>query len=163
MAKKVKNKPKKKKLGTWIKDNMFVIFGNFFIWVVPLILLVILAFESRTNQVSFKLWGSVVGVILVVVYFLKLRSYVRKKCERELTEQNRIPVYLRLVQLLVAIISFGAIILVASAMKEMYQEIITFLWVSLIAVCIGYVFLTIDSYRRKPQYLNRVSERDCDK
>lgn len=149
--------------GAWIKKNIFLIFGNFFIWICPLILLVIMACESRSTTISFRLWGSVVGLIMIIVYFVKLRSYVRKKCERELNEQNRVPVYLRFIQMLVAIISFGAIILVASVMREMYNEITIFLFSSLILVCIGYVFLMIDSYHRKPQYINRVSERDCDK
>lgn len=147
----------------WLKGNAYLIVGYFFIWVVPLILLVILACESKENTIAFKLWGSVLGVIIIVVYFLKLRSFVRKKCERELNEQNRIPLWLRAIQGLITIISFVAIILVFDCAKQMFSEIMTFFISTCVSVAIGYIWLCVDSYKRKPQYINRVSQRDCDK
>ena len=147
----------------WLTDNLYLIIGYFFIWVVPLILLVILATESKSTNIAFKLWGSVIGVIIIVVYFLKLRAFVRKKCERELIEQNRVPVWLRLIQLGVTTLSFVAIILVFSCFEKMAKEIINFFICTSVSVAMGYIFLIVDSYKRKPQYINRVDKRDCDK
>ena len=153
----------KEKFKKWLSKNAYMLVGYFFIWIVPLILLVILAAESKSSVVAFKLWGSLVGVVIVIVYFVKLRAFIRKKCERELTEQNRVPVWLRLIQGVITVISFVAIILIFTCFGEMAKEIITFLIATCVSVGIGYVWLCIDSYHRKPQYLNRVSERDCDK
>lgn len=146
----------------WLKDNIYLVIGYFFIWVVPLILLVILACESKSTNIAFKLWGSVIGVTIIVVYFVKLRAFIRKKCERELIEQNRVPVWLRIIQGVVTTISFVAIILVFSCFEKMSKEIMTYFICVCVAVAIGYIFLCLDSYHRKPQYINRVSKRDCD-
>lgn len=146
----------------WLKDNIYLVIGYFFIWVVPLILLVILACESKSTNIAFKLWGSVIGVTIIVVYFVKLRAFIRKKCERELIEQNRVPVWLRIIQGVVTTISFVAIILVFSCFEKMSKEIMTYFICVSVAVAIGYIFLCLDSYHRKPQYINRVSKRDCD-
>lgn len=147
----------------WLKENIYLGIGYFFIWLVPLILLVVLATESKSTVIAWKLWGSVVGVVIIIVYFLKLRAFIRKKCERELTEQNRIPIPLRLIQGLITIISFVALILMFSCFEKMMNEINTFFIWTCVSVALGYVFLCVDSYKRKPQYINRVSTRDCDK
>lgn len=153
----------KEKFKKWLSKNAYLIVGYFFIWFVPLILLIILAAESKSQVVAFKLWGTLVGVAIVVIYFVKLRSFIRSKCERELTEQNRVPVWLRAIQGFITILSFVAIILVFSCFEEMAKEITTFLIATCISVGVGYIWLCIDSVHRKPQYLNRVSQRDCDK
>lgn len=152
----------KKGFKKWLSKNIYMVVGYFFIWIVPLILLVILASESKSATTGFKLWGSVVGVVIVVVYFVRLRAFIRKKCERELTEQNRVPVWLRLIQGVITVISFVAIILVFTCFGTMAKEITTFFVATAISVGVGYIFLCIDSYKRKPQYINRVSQRDCD-
>lgn len=152
----------KEKIKKWLSTNAYMPMGYVFIWVLPLILLVILAAESKTNVIAFKLWGSIVGVVIVVVYFVKLRAFIRSKCERELHEQNRVPVWLRAIQGVITILSFVAIILVFSCFDEMAKEITTFLIATCISVGVGYIWLCVDSYHRKPQYINRVSKRDCD-
>lgn len=152
----------KEKLKKWLSANSYLMVGYFFIWIVPVILLIILAAESKDNVVAFKLWGSLVGIVIVVVYFIKLRAFIRRKCERELTEQNRVPVWLRAIQGVVTILSFVAIILIFSCFETMAKEITTFLIATCVSVGFGYLWLCIDSYHRKPQYINRVSKRDCD-
>lgn len=151
------------KFKKWFSKNAYMVFGYFFIWLVPLILLVILASESKSTVIAWKLWGTIVGVVIIIIYFVKLRAFIRKKCERELTEQNRVPVWLRAIQGLITIISFIAIILIFSCFEKMAKEITTFLISTCVSVGIGYIWLCIDSYHRKPQYINRVSVRDCDK
>ena len=152
----------KEKFKKWLSKNAYMLIGYFFIWIVPLILLIILAAESKSQVVAFKLWGSLVGIVIVVVYFIKLRAFIRKKCERELTEQNRVPVWLRAIQGVITILSFVAIILIFTCFEEMAKEITTFLIATCVSVGIGYLWLCVDSYHRKPQYINRVSKRDCD-
>lgn len=152
----------KEKFKKWLSKNAYMLIGYFFIWIVPLILLIILAAESKSQVVAFKLWGSLVGIVIVVVYFIKLRAFIRKKCERELTEQNRVPVWLRAIQGVITILSFVAIVLIFTCFEEMAKEITTFLIATCVSVGIGYLWLCVDSYHRKPQYINRVSKRDCD-
>lgn len=136
--------------------------GYFFIWFAPLILLVIMGINENKMRYSFELWGGIVGIIIVIIYFLKLRAFIRKKVERELTEQNRVPVYLRFIQMFVSLIGFVSALLVIKVVSDSLDQLYIFLGTTIAFIVIGYIFLIIDSYRRKPAYLNRVKVRDSD-
>lgn len=152
----------KKRFTKWFNQNIYLMVGYFFIWVAPLILLVIMGITENEMRYSFELWGGIVGIIIVIVYFLKLRSFIRKKVERELTEQNRVPVYLRFIQMFVSLIGFVSALLVIKVVSDSLEQLYIFLGTTIALIIIGYIFLMIDSYHRKPAYLNRVKVRDSD-
>lgn len=137
--------------------------GYFFIWVAPLILLIIMGItKEEVDGWTFALWGGIVGIIILIVYFVKLRAFIRKKCERELTEQNRIPIYLRLIQMFVSLIGFVSALFIIKVVSNSINQLFIFLGTTIAFIIVGYIFLIIDSYRRKPAYLNRVKVRDSD-
>jgi putative Ca2+/H+ antiporter (TMEM165/GDT1 family) len=152
----------KKRFTKWINQNIYLMVGYFFIWLAPLILLVIMGINENEMRYSFELWGGIVGIIIVIIYFLKLRAFIRKKVERELTEQNRVPVYLRFIQMFVSLIGFVSALLVIKVVSDSLDQLYIFLGTTIAFIVIGYIFLIIDSYRRKPAYLNRVKVRDSD-
>ena len=152
----------KKRFTKWLNKNIYLMVGYFFIWLAPLILLVIMGINENEMRYSFELWGGIVGIIIVIIYFLKLRAFIRKKVERELTEQNRVPVYLRFIQMFVSLIGFVSALLVIKVVSDSLDQLYIFLGTTIAFIVIGYIFLIIDSYRRKPAYLNRVKVRDSD-
>jgi putative Ca2+/H+ antiporter (TMEM165/GDT1 family) len=152
----------KKRFTKWLNQNIYLMVGYFFIWLAPLILLVIMGINENEMRYSFELWGGIVGIIIVIIYFLKLRAFIRKKVERELTEQNRVPVYLRFIQMFVSLIGFVSALLVIKVVSDSLDQLYIFLGTTIAFIVIGYIFLIIDSYHRKPAYLNRVKVRDSD-
>jgi len=152
----------KKRFTKWLTQNIYLMVGYFFIWIAPLILLVIMGINENEMRYSFELWGGIVGIIIVIIYFLKLRAFIRKKVERELTEQNRVPVYLRFIQMFVSLIGFVSALLVIKVVSDSLEQLYIFLGTTIAFIVIGYIFLIIDSYRRKPAYINRVKVRDSD-
>jgi len=152
----------KKRFTKWLNQNIYLMVGYFFIWIAPLILLVIMGINENEMRYSFELWGGIVGIIIVIIYFVKLRAFIRKKCERELTEQNRIPIYLRIIQMFVSLIGFVSALLVIKVVSDSLDQLFIFLGTTIAFIVIGYIFLIIDSYHRKPAYINRVKVRDSD-
>ena len=152
----------KKRFTKWLNQNIYLMVGYFFIWIAPLILLVIMGINENEMRYSFELWGGIVGIIIVIIYFVKLRAFIRKKCERELTEQNRIPIYLRIIQMFVSLIGFVSALLVIKVVSDSLDQLFIFLGTTIAFIVLGYIFLMIDSYHRKPAYINRVKVRDSD-
>lgn len=147
-----------KKLLQWIQKNTYLALGYFFIWIVPLILLVFLAFESKTSSISIKLWGIVVLAFLVVIYFVALKRKIRDRVNFEKHEQLKVPVWLRLCQLLIVGVGFAICFIIVDVSKNMYIEIETYLVCCSVAVALGYIFLIVDSKKRKAQKIVRQTE-----
>lgn len=152
----------KKRFTKWLNQNIYLMVGYFFIWFAPLILLVIMGITENEMRYSFELWGGIVGVVILIVYFVKLRAFIRKKVERELTEQNRVPIYLRLIQMFVSLIGFVSALFIIKVVSGSLDELYIFLGTTIAFIIVGYIFLMIDSYHRKPAYINRVKVRDSD-
>lgn len=139
----------------WLKDNKYVTIGEFFIWIVPLVLLVLLAFESKSKTISLKLWGDVILIFIAIIYFVGLRRVIHRKIDFEKHEQLRVPVWLRLIQGFVTMLCFVAVILMIDTIQDMFKEIMTYVICSMVSVFIGYIFLIIDSKYRKPKKIIR--------
>lgn len=152
------------KLKSWTVKNKWLLVGYFFIWIMPLILLIICATtHSSGKTIKFTLWGSVICVFIIIIYYFRLRIWLRKKAERELNEQNRIPTWIRFSQMLITIVAFMAIIFALDSIKEDLDKMLIYFISSMVSVIIGYVCLMIDSHNREPEYLNRVKRKDSEK
>lgn len=152
------------KLKSWTVKNKWLLVGYFFIWIMPLILLIICATtHSSGKSIKFTLWGSVICFFIIIIYYFRLRIWLRKKAERELNEQNRIPVWIRFSQMLITIVAFMAIIFALDSIKEDLDKMLIYFISSMVSVIIGYVCLMIDSHNREPEYLNRVKRKDSEK
>ena len=152
------------KLKSWTVKNKWLLVGYFFIWIMPLILLIICATtHSSGKSIKFTLWGSVICFFIIIIYYFRLRIWLRKKAERELNEQNRIPVWIRFSQMLITIVAFMAIIFALDSIKEDLDKMLIYFISSMVSVIIGYCCLMIDSHNREPEYLNRVKRKDSEK
>lgn len=149
---------------SWVSKNKFLLLGYFFIWIMPFILLLVCATtHSSGKSIKFTLWGSVVCFLIIIIYYFRLRKYLSKRAERELHEQNRIPIWIRFSQMIITIIAFMAIIFALESIKEDIDKMLIYFISSMVAVIIGYLFLMLDSHYRQPEYINRVSRKDSDK
>lgn len=147
----------------WIIKNKWLLLGYFFIWIMPFILLIICAAtHSSGSSIKLTLWGSVVCFFLILIYYFRLRIWLHKRAERELHEQNRIPVWIRFSQMLVVLVAFLAIIFALESIKEDIDKMLIYFISSMLSVIIGYVFLMIDSHYREPEYINRVKKKDSE-
>lgn len=141
-----------------LKENIYLLIGEFFIWIIPLVILIFTATESKTNKVAFKLWGGVALCVVAVIYFVALRRKINAKIEREKIENCKVPAWLRVIQGISTMCIMVALILVVDTAKSMYEEIMTFLILTAVSVFVGYLFLICDSKSRKKRSLVRKEE-----
>lgn len=145
----------KTKVYQFLKKNKYLFISFIFTYIIPFVLLVILATQSKSTEISLKLWGCVVGVIMLIVYFAKFNKWISNKVEFEKHEQLKVPVWLRTLQLLVSFLAFLIIYLILSTMQKMFDEVILFVICSGISVMIGKVFLIVDSKNRVAHKISR--------
>ena len=143
------------KFKSFIKNNYLLVLSFFFMYIAPLIMLVILACEGKTSQIKMELWGSVIGFILIIVYLAKFKKWVHDKKEFEKHEQLKVPVWIRLIQLFITMVGFAVAFLVLATVKEMFDEILVFAICSAISVFISHLFLIADSKKRVAHKITR--------
>jgi len=138
-----------------IKNNYLLVLSFFFMYVAPLIMLVILACEGKTEKIKMELWGAVLGAILIVVYLGRFKKWVHDKKEFEKHEQLKVPVWLRLISLLITLIGFTVLFLILSTIKDMFDEIIIYSIACCVSVVIANLFLIADSKKRVAHKISR--------
>lgn len=143
------------KFKKFMKENCLLVFSFFFMYIVPLIMLMILACEGKSASISLKLWGSVVGFLMIIIYIARFKKWVNDRKQFEKQEQLKIPVWLRVVQLLVSLIGFVVALVVLSTIRDMFNEIVIFTICAMISVLISHIFLIIDSKKRKAHKIYR--------
>ena len=143
------------KFKQFIKDNYLLVLSFFFMYIAPLIMLIILACEGKTTTMKLELWGAVLGAILIVVYLGRFKKWVHDKKEFEKHEQLKVPVWLRCLSLFVTMIGFAVIFLILSTIKDMLEEIIIFAIASCVSVVVANLFLITDSKKRTSHKITR--------
>ena len=136
------------KFKAFMKANYLLVLSFFFMYILPLILLMVLACEGKSASISLKLWGSVVGVVLIIAYIIRFKKFVHDRKQFEKTEQLRIPVWLRVLSMLISMVGFAAVILFLSTVKDMFNEIIIFVCCAMASVFVSHILLIIDSKKR---------------
>ena len=136
------------KFKSFIKQNYLLVLSFFFMYIAPLVMLVILACQGKSAGISMRLWGSVVGFVMIIVYIARFKSWIRDRKQFEKTEQLKIPVWLRIIQLCVAMVGFTVAFLVLSTVREMFDQIIVFTICTCVSVFVAYLFLIADSKKR---------------
>ena len=143
------------KFKKFIKENILIILSFFFMYITPLIMLVILACEGKTSKISLELWGSVVGFLLIIIYIAKFKKWVNEKKQFEKQEQLKVPVWLRIVQLIITMVGFTVLFLVLATIQDMFEEILVFSIASCVSVFIANIFLIVDSKNKKAHKIKR--------
>ena len=145
----------KQKVKRFFKDNYLLILSFFFMYISPLIMLMILACQGKSSGISMRLWGSVVGFLMIIVYIARFKKWVNDKKNFEKHEQLKVPVYIRLIQLFVSMIGFLVVFLVLSTVKEMFDQILVFAICCCVSVFISHLFLIGDSKKRVAHKVKR--------
>ena len=143
------------KFKKFIKDNYFLVLSFIFMYIAPLVMLMILACLGKSTTISMKLWGTVVGGIMIIVYIGRFKKWVHDRKQFEKQEQLKIPVWLRVIQLLVSMLGFAIVLLFLSTVNEMFNEIILFVICACVSVFISHLFLIIDSKKRVAHKITR--------
>jgi len=143
------------KFKQFIKDNYLLVLSFFFMYVAPLIMLCILACEGKSASISMRLWGCVIGFVMIVIYLAKFKKWVHDKKEFEKHEQLKVPVWLRLLQCFISMLGFTIVFLVLSTIDKMFDEIIVFAIASCVSVFVGHLFLIVDSKKRVAHKIKR--------
>ena len=143
------------KILKFIKDNKYLILAFVFMYIAPLVMLMILACESKSADISIKLWGSVVGFIMIIVYMARIKKWVHDKKQEEKIEQLKVPVYLRLLQMFFTAIGFTCLFLILATIRDMFNEIIVFSVCSCVSVMLANLFLIEDSKKRVAHKIKR--------
>lgn len=143
------------KVKNFIKNNKYLILAFFFQYIAPLILLIILAGQSKSTSIALKLWGSIVGVILIIIYFAKGKKWVSEKKTQEKIDSLKVPVWIRVIQMLVSVLAFVVIFLIISTTNKMFNEVLLFVGVAGASVVIGHIFLIVDSKNRVAHKITR--------
>ena len=118
-------------------------------------MLIILACEGKSADISIKLWGSVVGFIMIIVYMARIKKWVHDKKQEEKIEQLKVPVYLRLLQMFFTAIGFTCLFLILATIRDMFNEIIVFSVCSCVSVMLANLFLIADSKKRVAHKIKR--------
>lgn len=145
----------KKNVKKAFKENYLLLISFFFMYIAPLVMLMILACQGKSSSISLKLWGSVVGFIMIIIYIAKFKKWVNDKKNFEKHEQLKVPVWLRIIQLCVSMIGFTVAFLVLSTVKEMFEEILVFTICVCVSVFVAHLFLVTDSKKRKAHKIYR--------
>ena len=146
---------KEMKIKQFIKDNKYLILAFFFQYIAPLILLVILAGQSKSAGVALKLWGAIVGVILLIIYIARGKKWISEKKTQEKIDTLKVPVYIRVIQLCVSLVGILVIFLIVSTANKMFNELLLFIGVSGFSILVGHLFLIVDSKNRIAHKITR--------
>lgn len=145
----------KEKTKNFLSNNKYLLISFFFMYIVPLVLLVVLAGQSKSKVVGLKLWGSIVGFIIIIIYFAKFRKWIDNKKQLEKVEQLRVPVYIRVIQMFISLLCFVVVYLLVSTTDKMFEEVLVFILCCCLSVMLGHLFLIKDSRKRVPHKLTR--------
>lgn len=141
----------------WLKKNIFSLIGNFFIWIVPLIMALIMSFggTQEKTSLSFKIsvWGIVVVVIYLLVYYKKLRKVVDRQKTVQIAKLGYVKFWVRLVEwvsyLLPYVIALVLIVALKNNYESLYNDLLTFIVLTMISSTIGYSLLVLDIKGKK--------------
>ena len=146
----------------WLKKNITYCCGLFFVWVVPIILLVIMALSGSSNGIKLKTWAIIVMVVALFIYHAKLKSTISKTKERYLIKQDYVPMWIYFINWVSFIIPFVIFYLVVDNIKASVNSTINefqvFTILCAISVSIGYIVLIEDSKSKKALATNKEKE-----
>lgn len=134
-----------------IKKNLLWLIAQFFIFIVPIILLIVLAIDSNGSGHEMKLWGVIILVVITIVYYFIGRKELNKKKEKDYDKKGYVPVWVRVFGLIVVMLPFVAIILMLQCFQDMTTQILTYIGCTMGSVGLGYILLIVDSAKRQKE------------
>jgi len=140
----------------WLKNNIVGIIGNIFIWIVPLVMVIIMSFggTKQETSLSFKieLYGIVIGIIYLLVYVKKLKKVLERHKTIQLANLGYVKIWVRLIEwlsyLLPYVIALVLIIALKGVYERIYEDLVLFITITMISATMGYFILGIDTKRK---------------
>ena len=137
----------------WLKDNALILVGNIFIWVLPLILCLIMSFggTKEPTPLSFKLslWGIVVILAYLVVYYKKLKKLLERHKTIQITKLGYTKIWVRVIELIAYLLPYVCALFLIVGLKgvyeRVYEDLVTFIVLTMISATIGYCILMVDT------------------
>lgn len=127
----------------YLKEHAWAIVGHAFIWVVPLITLLILTYNKVESIKYLNIVGVVGCVIFMIVYYKKLKKIIRDKFLEKRIKNEPVWLY-RIFQWVNFMLAFAIFFLLYDFIGEYINEIKNFLLIFMIEGTFGYVCLVID-------------------
>ena len=127
----------------YLKEHAWAIVGHAFIWVVPLITLLILTYNKVESIKYLNIVGVVGCVIFMIVYYKKLKGIIRDKFLEKRIKNEPVWLY-RIFQWVNFMLAFVIFFLLYDFIGEYINEIKNFLLICMIEGTFGYVCLVID-------------------
>lgn len=133
----------------WLKKNKFYAIGQFFIWIVPLVMLIVMAVDTKTVRTKIELWLIVAFIIYFLLYIVKIKGELGKAMERQLIRDGYTHWWIWLIKFVSIMIPFACVFLLTNKIREcannQSHEIELFVGITMVSVAIGYLFLIKDS------------------
>lgn len=143
-----------------MKKHIYYLAGLFFIWVVPIICLIVMACTGATSGIKLKTWITVALVIMIFIYYFRGKQEIGKIKDRQLLKQDYVAWYIRVIEWLMVMIPFVCGLLLVENVKANINEAITFLIICMCSVSLGYIFLCVDSKQKEKVKLNNDINKD---
>lgn len=135
-----------------MKKNVYYLCGLFLIWVVPVICLIVMAFNGKTDGIKIKTWVCVFMVLMVAIYYIRGKKEVNKIKDRQLLKKDYVAWYIRLLEWFMVMMPFVCLLLLVENIKTNINEAITFIIICMCSVSLGYVMLCLDSKSKEKLY-----------
>lgn len=147
-----------------IKENALWLVGMFFIYIVPVIMLVVEAIAGSENKQKPSLWVIVALIIVSVAYYVGGRKLLRKKKEKDYDKVGYVYTWIRVLDLLVFILPFTALFIavdvIRNASNDTFNEILVFLGATIGSIVVGYLFLIADSRNKEKKALENKDKKE---
>lgn len=138
---------------TWLKKHIVSIIGNIFIWVVPLVMVLIMSFGGTNTITTTKFKVGLLGIVVAIIYLLVYAKKLKKALERQKTIQlaniGRVKMWIRIIEWLSYLLPYGIALVLIVALKgvyeQIYNELVLFIVLTMISASIGYLILCIDT------------------
>ena len=136
-----------------LKSHKFKLLGIITIWVIPLVLLFHEGYIGKTTKYSFRLWSIPIFIIIILLYWFKLRRTIKdnlkmEKLANKLGKQASNAMLLFFYSFLDMLMSTAAIFIIYEGVlliEQLTFKVSTFLAVVTLTTLIGKFFYLIDT------------------
>ena len=127
--------------------------GNFFIWIVPIIIILIIALENyqkfqqeASTKFKVELWVCFIIVIMALIYWFKSRQLIKDHLLKAFVLEKRANPIWVVLNSIFALLPLVAVSIIYQALIMMQQDLTQFLKVILAVEVVGRLCLIFDSF-----------------
>lgn len=141
------------KFKKWFKEkfreNALYYTGLCFIWLMPIVFLIVLSTETHDAGKSIQCWGLIVLLVMFFIYLAKGKAVINRYKERKYDKLGYVPCWIRVVQCILTGSGLAFACMFVNIAKDMYGQVLRFLGAISGSIAVGYIFLFLDSYKKE--------------